>query len=314
MISMRQHAISVAAIFLALAVGVVLGSQTIAQDLLSGLRSDRSALRGQVDDLGDRNRRLTEQLDAADRFVAGSAGRVLGGTLAGKSVIVFTTPDADPADVEAVGRALRTAGATVTGRLGLTDAVLDSAEADRLRTALTNLVPAGQQLTTGAIDQGSMAGDLLGTVLLADPATDRPRSTPEELGLVLETLRGGGFLTIGEPPQHPAQLAVVLTGDGAHAAENGQGVTTARFTGALRSRAAGAVLAGRSGAAEAPGPIAVVRADAGLADTVTTVDNADREIGRVTTSLALTEQLAGGSGRYGTGPRATALTLAAMPG
>src|SRR5690606_13570340 len=192
MISLRQHAVSIAAIFLALAIGVVLGSQTLAADLLSGLRSDKAALREQVDDLSDRNRVLTEQADAADRFIAGSADRLLGGVLAERSVVVFTTPDADPADVEAVSRGLGTAGAAVTGRIALEDAFLNAAEGDRLRTALTNTIPAGAQLRTGGVDQGSLAGDLLGLVLLLDPATGGQRANPQELALVLETLRGGG--------------------------------------------------------------------------------------------------------------------------
>jgi len=314
MISLRQHAVSIAAIFLALAIGVVLGSQTLAADLLSGLRSDKAALREQVDDLGERNRILTEQADAADRFIAGSAGRILGGVLAERSVVVFTTPDADPADVEAVGRGLETAGAAVTGRIALQDAFLDAAEGDRLRTALTNTIPAGAQLRTGGVDQGSLAGDLLGLVLLLDPGTGQPRSNPQELALVLETLRGGGFLAYGDTPAQPAQLAVVVTGNGGQAAENARGANVARFAGALRGRGAGAVLAGRAGAADGQGPLAVVREDSALTAVLTTVDNLDREIGRVTAVLGLTEQLGGGAGRYGTGSRATSLTFIALPG
>lgn len=312
MISLRQHAISIAAIFLALAVGVVLGSQTLAADMLSGLRSDKSDLSGQVDALTARNEQLTGQLDAADRFLAGSAGRILGGTLADRSVVVFSTPDADPGDIDGVTRALETAGAAVTGRIALTESFVDAGEGDRMRSALTNIVPAGAQLRTGAVDQGSMAGDLLGLTLLLDPATNQPRSTEPELALVLETLRGGGFLAYGEGPVRPAQLAVVVTGNGV-ASDTGQGATIARFAGAVRARATGAVLAGRAGAAEGNGAIAHVRAQAPLATTVTTVDNVDREIGRVTTALAFTEQLSGGAGRYGTGPTATSLTMVAMP-
>lgn len=312
MISLRQHAISIAAIFLALAVGVVLGSQTLASDMLSGLRSDKSDLSGRVEALTARNEQLTGQLDAADRFLAGSAGRILGGTLADRSVVVFSTPDADPGDIDGVSRALETAGATVTGRIALTDSFVDAGEGDRMRSALTNIVPAGAQLRTGAVDQGSMAGDLLGLTLLLDPASNQPRSTEPELALVLETLRGGGFLAYGEGPVRPAQLAVVVTGNGV-ASDTGQGATIARFAGAVRARATGAVLAGRAGAAEGNGAIAHVRAQAPLATTVTTVDNVDREIGRVTTALAFTEQLSGGAGRYGTGPTATSLTMVAMP-
>ncbi|MFD5179994.1 copper transporter [Nocardia sp. NPDC058379] len=312
MISLRHHAISIAAIFLALAVGVVLGSQTLASDMLSGLRSDKDDLRGQVDALSAQNDQLTARLDAADRFIADSSGRLLGGTLADRSVVVFTTPDADPGDIDGVSRALETAGAQVTGRIALTDAFVDAGEGDRMRSALTNIVPAGAQLRTGAVDQGSMAGDLLGLTLLLDPATNQPRSTAPELALVLETLRGGGFLAYGDTPVRPAQLAVVVTGNGV-ASDSGQGATIARFTGAVRARAAGTVLAGRAGAAEGNGAIAHVRAQAPLATTVTTVDNVDREIGRVTTALAFTEQLSGGAGRYGTGPTATSLTMVAMP-
>ncbi|MBH0781175.1 copper transporter [Nocardia bovistercoris] len=314
MISFRQYTISIVAIFLALAVGVVLGSQTLAADLISGLRSDRSDLRVRVGELSARSTRLDAEMAAADRFIAGSAGRILAGRLAERGVLVFTAPDADPADVDAVTRAVETAGAGVTGRVALTDAFLDASEGDRMRSALTNVIPAGAQLRTGAVDQGSMAGDLLGLTLLLDPVTSQPRSTPQELGLVLETLRGGGFLAYGEAPVLPAQLAVVVTGDSADAGQNAQGANLARFTGALRARGAGAVLAGRSGAATHPGPIAIVRSDAPLAGTVSTVDNVDREIGRVTAVLALTEQLGGGAGGYGTGEKATALTVAAVPG
>lgn len=312
-ISLRQHAISIAAIFLALAIGVVLGSQTLAADMLSGLRSDKEDLSGQVDTLTSRNEQLTGQLDAADGFIAESAGRILGGTLADRSVVVFSTPDADPADIDGVSAALETAGAAVTGRIALTDAFVDAGEGDRMRSALTNVVPAGAQLRTGAVDQSSMAGDLLGLTLLLDPATGAPRSTEPELALVLETLRGGGFLAYDDTAVRPAQLAIVVTGNGV-ASDTGEGATIARFAGAVRARGAGTVLAGRAGAAEGNGPIAYVRAQAPLATTVTTVDNIDREIGRVTTALAVTEQLAGGAGRYGTGPSATSLTLAAMPG
>ncbi|MGK8504842.1 copper transporter [Nocardia asiatica] len=314
MISLRQHAVSIVAIFLALAIGVVLGSQTLAADLLSGLRADKTELRGQVDVLTERNRQLDDQAMAADRFVAGSSGRILGGTLADRSVVVFTTPDADPGDVDAVTRALEISGAGVTGRIALTEAFIDAAEGDRMRTAVTNVIPAGAQLRTGAVDQGSMAGDLLGLVLLLDTANGQTRGTPQELGLVLETLRGGGFLAYGDTPVQPAQLAVVITGAGLDAARDGAGTNTARFAGALRGRGAGVVLAGRTGAADGQGPIAVVRTDAALAAQVSTVDNLERELGRVTTALALGEQLNGGAGRYGTGAKAASLTLAALPG
>ncbi|MGW0044649.1 copper transporter [Rhodococcus sp. NPDC003348] len=314
MISARQHAISIAAIFLALAIGVVLGSGTLSDSLLSGMRDDKSELQNQINDLHETNNQLGEQLSAADGFDSAVAGRVVRDTLAQRTVVVVTTPDADPGDLDGVTRLIGAAGGTVTGRVALTEAFVDAANGDQLRTTVTNVIPAGIQLRTGAVDQGSLAGDLLGSVLLLNAQSAQPQSTPEELALALDALRAGGFVAYDNGSVAPAQLAVVLTGAGNAGDGGNRGSIVARFAGALDGRGAGTVLVGRSDAAHGNGPIAVVRSDTALSAGVSTVDNADRESGRITTVLALQEQLGGGSGRYGTGPNATAVTVGAPIG
>ncbi|WP_051162101.1 copper transporter [Nocardia brevicatena] len=309
MISIRHHTVSLVAVFLALAVGVVLGSQTFAVDMLSGLRSDKADLQVRLDTTQERTAALTARLNSAEAFVTQAAGRILAGTLTDRGVLVFTTPDAVPADVDGVIAALRAAGADITGRIALTESFAAGAAGDRMRTALANVIPAGARVRTETVDQGSLAGDLLGLVLLLDPASRQPRSTPEELRLALETLRGGGFLGYGDAPVRPAQAAVVIGGGGTRTG----GEAIARFAGALRERGSAVVVADRTGTAEADGPLAVIRADAALAAAVSTVDNLDRDIGRITTALALSEQLTGRTGRYGDGREATSLTLAAVP-
>src|SRR5699024_7534098 len=102
MISLRQHAISIAAIFLALAVGVVLGSTALSDSVLSGLGSEKKELQQQVRDLEAQNSRQVSQLDSAGAFDDAMAGRIVGGTLDQRPVIVFTTPGASPGDVDAV--------------------------------------------------------------------------------------------------------------------------------------------------------------------------------------------------------------------
>ncbi|MEU5844430.1 copper transporter [Rhodococcus sp. NPDC047139] len=311
MISMRHHAVSLVAVFLALAVGIVLGSGVLADSLVSGLRDDKADLRRQVQDAEDRGSRLEAQLLAADGFDATVGPRIVRDELIDRTVLVVTTPDAAPEDVDAVIRTVEDAGGRVTARLALTDSFVDAAGADQLRTTVTNVVPAGVELQTGAVDPGSLAGDLLGAVLLVDPATGQPRSTPEERALALTTLRSGGFVTYQDEQVEPAQSALVVTGDHSDNEESGgnRGSLIARFAGVVDGRGAGAVLAGRAGAAAGNGPIAVVRADTALAAVLSTVDNLDRQSGRLTTILALREQLDGGSGRYGTGPSATAVTV-----
>ncbi len=68
MISLRQHAISLAAVFVALAIGIVLGSGLLSSGLVSGLRDDKTGLETQVDDLQATNNQLGEQLNSADGF------------------------------------------------------------------------------------------------------------------------------------------------------------------------------------------------------------------------------------------------------
>ena len=67
MISLRQHAISLAAVFLALAVGVVLGSGLLSNTMMSGLRDETRSLHNQVNSLNDEKNILNGKLGSADR-------------------------------------------------------------------------------------------------------------------------------------------------------------------------------------------------------------------------------------------------------
>ena len=104
MISLRSHAISLAAVFLALAIGVALGSGLLSNTVLSGLRADKSEMQTQIDSLTEDKNALNEKLSAAGDFDAQMAPRILRDSLAEKTVILFHTPDATDGDVEALTR------------------------------------------------------------------------------------------------------------------------------------------------------------------------------------------------------------------
>ncbi|WP_024796273.1 copper transporter [Tomitella biformata] len=308
MISLRQHAISLAAVFLALAVGVVLGSSVLSDGLLSGLGNDKKELQGQVNTLQNQVNNKQLQIDSADSFDSAMAGRIVHNALAERSVIVITAPEATPAEVDAATKMITESGASISGRVGLTDSFVDSADADQLRAAVTNVVPAGTQLSTAAVDSGSIAGDLLGSVLLLDAETALPQSTPQELELALQTLRSGGFIAYDDGTIAPGQMALIVTG-GKSEGEGNQGSVIARFSAAMDSRGAGAVLAGATGSAEGSGAVAVARSDSALSSHLSTVDNVDRISGQITMVLALQAELDDRTGQYGVGPGATAITV-----
>ncbi|OBK17774.1 copper transporter [Mycobacterium asiaticum] len=312
MISLRQHAISLAAVFLALAIGVVLGSGFFSDTVLSSLRNEKRDLAAQVSTLNDQRNALNEKLGAANTFDAQVLGRIVHDALAGKTVVLFRTPDAKDDDVAAVSKIVGQAGGSVTGTVALTHEFVEANSGEKLRSVVnSSILPAGTQLSSKLVDQGSQAGDLLGIALLANTNPQTPAVDETQRSTVLAALRETGFITY-QPNDHiaAANAAVVVTGGGLPADAGNQGVTVARFTAALAPHGSGAVLAGRDGSAGGSAAVAVARADAGMAASISTVDDVDSEPGRITAILALHDLVSGARpGHYGTGHGATSVTV-----
>ena len=311
MISLRSHAISLAAVFLALAIGVALGSGLLSNTLLSGMRDDKKEMQDEINVLTDEKNGLNEKLGAAGDFDAMMAPRILRDTLAGKSVVVFRTPDAVGDDVDAVVRLVGEGGGTVSGTIALSQQFVDANAAEKLLSVVNSpIVPAGRQLSTTLVDQGSQAGDLLGVTLLRDKNPAVPAVDDTQRDTVLATLRDTGFITYGSERIGLADAAVIVTGGALGEDAGNQGATVARFAAALAPHGAGTVVAGRDGSASGTAAIAVTRSDAGLSGAVSTVDDIDSQSGRITSVLAVGELSSGGKpGQYGIGRGATSVTI-----
>ena len=312
MISLRQHAISLAAVFLALAIGVVLGSGFLSDTLLSSMGDEKRDLHSQINGLNDQKNAMAEKLSAANNFDSQLAGRIVRDALAGKSVVLFRTPDAKDDDLAAVSKIVAQAGGTVAGTVSLTQEFVEANSAEKLRTVVnSSILPAGTQLSTKLVDQGSQAGDLLGIALLINTNPAAPAVDETQRGTVLAALRDTGFITY-QPSDHfrAANAAIVITGGGLPQDSGNQGASVARFAAALAPHGSGALLAGREGSATGNAAVAVARADGGLASTISTVDDVDTEPGRITAILGLHDLINGGhAGQYGTGHGATAVTV-----
>ncbi|KMO80101.1 channel-forming protein [Mycolicibacterium chubuense] len=311
MISLRSHAISLAAVFLALAIGIALGSGLLSNTVLSGLRDDKAQMQTEIDSLTNDRNALNEKLSAAGDFDAQMAPRILRGTLADKSVVLFRTPDAADDDVDALSRLVSEAGGTVTGTVGLTQEFVDANSAEKLLSVVNSpIVPAGTQLSTTTVDQGSQAGDLLGIALLINRDPKLPPVNDDQRDTVLTALRDTGFITYGADRIGAANTALIVTGGALGDDAGNQGATVARFAAGLAPHGSGVVLAGRDGAASGTSAVAVARSDSALTSTVSTVDDVDRESGRITTVLALSALINNGKpGQYGSGQGASAVTV-----
>jgi Copper transport outer membrane protein, MctB len=302
-ISLRYHAVSIAAVFLALAVGVVVGSAGVSDRLLSAVSNEADDLAGQAQTLRAERDALAAGQRASDEFAQRVGPAAVRGLLQGRTVTLVTS-GADPADREAVLALLEQAGATAGGEVALTPAVGDPARGDQLRELTAQLLPTGAQLPA-ASDTGSLVGGLLGGIVLAAGQQPGQAITAQQADAVLAGLAAAGFVTPGPRPQ-PGNAVLVLTGgalpgiDGADAA-----AVLARLATQLDRAGGGAVLAGRSGSAEATGAVGVARADPDIVQRVSTVDDVHTGAGRVSAVLALREQLDGRAGSYGTAATAT---------
>jgi outer membrane murein-binding lipoprotein Lpp len=296
---------------LALAIGVALGSGLLSNTVLSGLRDDTHALQNQIDALTNDKNALNQKLSAAGEFDSQMAARVLRDTLAEKSVVVFRTPDADDSDVEALTRLVGKGGGSATGTVSLTEEFVEANSAEKLLSVVNSpIVPAGTQLNTASVDQGSQAGDLLGIALLINKDPASPVINDAHRDTVLTALRDTGFLAYGNQRIGSANTALIVTGGGLGDDGGNRGATVARFAAGLALHGSGTVLVGRDGSATGTGAVAVTRSDAGLTAAVSTVDDVDTEAGRITTVLALQNLINGGRpGQYGIGQGASSVTI-----
>jgi hypothetical protein len=193
----------------------------------------------------------------------------------------------------------------------LTQEFVNANSAEKLLSVVNSpIVPAGAQLSTTSVDQGSQAGDLLGIALLInrDPKVqvvdDASRDT------VLSALRDTGFVTYGNQHIGAANTALIVTGAGLGDNAGNQGATVARFAAGLAPHGSGTVIAGRDGSASGTAAVAVTRSDASLSAAVSTVDDADSASGKITTVLALSDLINGGRpAQYGIGQGASLVTI-----
>ncbi|HEX5401381.1 MAG TPA: copper transporter [Pseudonocardiaceae bacterium] len=305
MISLRYHVISIGAVFLALALGVVLGSTTLSDSLLSGISGQKAQLGEQVTDLQAQRNSLNSQLSDADRFATGIGPLAVRGLLAQHTVVLVSDPNVSKVDEEALKELLTAAGAKVSGQVQLTAAFSDPNRADQLRDLVTQMIPAGAQLPV-ASDAGTLAGGLLGDLLLLHKTTNAAQSTTNERSAALTGLAAAGFIS---PVQGlaPGQLAIVLTGGAQTGSSAGdRAAMLANFATQFQHAGAGTVLAGGSGSASGSGAIGVVRANNDANSVLSTVDDMGTAAGRVVTVLALQEQVQGKTGAYGTAGNANA--------
>ena len=126
MIDFRYHLVSIVAVFLALAIGIVVGSTAIKGSVLTGLDlASKHEL--QVNrSLYAHNNQLKNEINADEKFAQAAEGSLVRGLLVGEHVVLVLAPGADSPTVDGVTTALQKSGAVVSGQVVLSQQFFDT--------------------------------------------------------------------------------------------------------------------------------------------------------------------------------------------
>ena len=313
MIDFRYHLVSIVAVFLALAIGIVLGSTELQGPAISFLNSTTGKLENELGQANSQRDAAQQQASLGEQYAQAVEPVVLNGLLAGQRLLIVTEPGASAAALTGITAAAADAGATVTGQIALQNKFFDTSATTLDSLNQVNLDMAartGIALAAGATYQ-QQAVQVIANQILArstgsqasPPATvQQPSSGPESYAQpVLAAYANLGFLTISGQPYTQATLAVIVTPQTAPSDGSADPLAQLLVPVAeqLANDSSATVVAGTSAGSGPGSPIAVVRSN-NVSNQVSTVDDADLVAGQTVVMQALAVQLNGGkTGSYG---------------
>jgi hypothetical protein len=340
LINFRYHIVSLIAVFLALAIGVIMGSAVIDRAIVNRLEDQQRSLEhrltdieGENDDLRGENRSLRT---TAERLAEQGSERLLADTLTGVPVLVVAERGAETSGFSDLLSLLGTSGADQRGTIWLDDRfALDKNDERRdLATALhepeTESVESLRSLALTRL--ATYVRDGVGAAETADPSatttsTSAPDTTTTEASsaIAAETfgaLHDAGFIDFdapegssgdARPELTPGTRLIVVSGPGAKVAPDLVAVPLTKLLLGAGTPGADAspisLLAAEDRGIDAPKVefTVALRRDKDVAGRLSTVDNIGDFAGRLAAVLSLVDLGAGRVGHYGTGPGAQRL-------
>ncbi len=286
MINFRYHVVSLTAVFLALAIGLVVGTAALNGPFSDSLKNSVSSLSKQTQTYRDRITQLETEANRQEQFANQAAPIMLAGKLTGRHVVVVSLAGAGTS-VGKVVDMLKYAGAQIAGQVEIEDKLIDPNNKANLLDVATNAAQqpgiTGTPLNSDGVETASY---LLATVLL----THTPPLSPDVVKTVLTAFKESNFIVPTGDLTTPAEAVVLVAGD-PYADTDGpvKNANVSTIVEAFSTTASTVVAANGAGG---PGNvISAVRGDPKLSKTAATVDNASTPDGQVAVPLALAELL-----------------------
>jgi hypothetical protein len=314
-IDFRYHLVSIVAVFLALAIGIVLGSTELQGPVYSALSHTTTSLEGKLSNAENQAATNQQDLNADNQMLSLNEAWDVRDMLDGQRVIIVTEPNAEQTVITGVQTALKDAGATVTGQINLQQKFFDSSDETASLLEATNAQIAANDsisLDSSLSDQQQATAQVLAAEILTKSASGgaagqtsagQTTSTSQlsQANTALQAYATQGFLNTSGQPATQATLAVVVTPQTipADGTADPLAQVLGPFAQELASASSGAVVVGTAAASGVGSPIAELRATS-AANQVSSVDDADSSRGPIETVDALYSTLTGhGAVSYG---------------
>jgi hypothetical protein len=327
-IDFRYHVVSIVAVFLALAIGIVLGSTELQGPAYNFLDQTTSKLKTQLDQATSQQQAAQQQASEDELYAQAVEPTVLHNLLTGQQLLIVTEPGAQSSVVSGITTAANDAGASVTGQINLAPKFFDTSGTtqDSLnQTTLDVAQSANITLDTSATYQQQAAQVIASEILTMSPASTSSGSSGSQsaggdqganAGTMLQAYAASQFLSITGQPGMSATLAIVVTPQNAPSDGSADPLDQVLIplVQELAAKSSATVVVGSSSGSGAGSPIAVLRSN-NVSNQVSTVDDADLVSGQTVAIQALAAKLTTGKvGSYGfTANGATAIAPSPAP-
>jgi Copper transport outer membrane protein, MctB len=292
-IDFRYHLVSIIAVFLALAVGLAVGSTALSGKAEEALTAAQHRALAENNSLRKADKLLQQEV-AADQGVLGVYSKsILDGILQNEKVVLIAAPGPDSAVLSGLSTALRQADATVTGEVQLNSSfTTTSGQAEDALSALAHSLATQAGLALGSDPASQVAGQQAAGLVLADSlVSSSGTETSSSSQNILNGFIQANYISVsGTPAAQPAQLAVLVTPNGPPPQSSSQVLEA--FARELKAAGGATVMAG---AVVSIGPGSAISVEDSAGPAVSTVDNADTESGQILVVDALWEALHGKS-------------------
>jgi hypothetical protein len=302
LIDFRYHLISLIAVFLALALGILMGSVVLDDRLVERLQDRVSETITSNGDLRARINDLDGRLTAFEEFATEAELPLVGNTLLGRTVVLIEVEGTDGTMVDDVRGTIERAGGEVATTLVLTErfALRDQTERDQLALILGSSSESARDLQT---EIASALGGRMAAAAKRD--AERGGAVNERFETLMDELRENDFVGVdsGEDSALVPAGTVFLFLAGADGEPEYNAVPlTLALANSLADNGAPTLMAGITRGTW--GFVDAFRNDGKAQAQISTVDNADTVPGRIAVALALEEASRGLVGHYGQGPGA----------